>query len=321
MNNFVIRKRRLIMRVRYFLSFFLLCFCISSPLHTTQFKKVSSFFGGCPYEEILQKEYVIEKQGTVVIENIDGPITITTGWKKNTIFLKATKKSNKPDQLALINIIDKQVTPDKLLIKTEYRQPKTKGMVEYELIVPTDLRLQISVNHGSVKIQEMQGPISVKTVQGNIEIAKTNNVIHTEAIKSGSIMIDQSIGPISATAHHGDIIITHANQSILATTNKGHIFVACVDIPSTGSIRLETHTGPITLALPTTTNATFQGKTIRGTITSDHYLTLKPCTTKLNTMAWSRFKKEIDGIFGTGEAEIKCRNHHGNIKIVETAKA
>ncbi len=309
------------MLIYYFLSIFLSSSLVYSPLTATQFKKVSSFFGGYPYEEILQKEYPIEKQGTVVIENIDGPITITTGWRKNTVFLKATKKSNKIEQLPSIKVVDKQITPEKLLIKTEYIQPKTKGIVEYELIVPTDLQLKISINQGAIKIKEIEGPISVKTVQGNIEIIKTNNVIHAETIKSGSIIVDQAHGPISAAAHHGNIIITHSNQSIVATTNKGHISVACTDIPSTGSIRLETHSGPITLALPATTNATFQGKTVRGTITSDHYLTLKPCITKLNTMAWSRFKKEVDGIFGTGEAEIKCRNHYGNIKIVETVKA
>ena len=310
------------MLIYYFLSTLLSFAFIHSPLTASpSFKKVSAFFGGYPYEEVLQKEYKIEKQGTMIIKNIDGPITITTGWKKNTIFLKAIKKSNKPEQLPYIKVVDKQIAPDKLMIKTEYTQTKTKGFVEYELIVPTDIRLQISTNQGAIKIKEIQGPISATTVQGDIEIIKTNNVIHAQTTKTGSIVIDQAHGAISATAHHGDITIDHSYQSILATTSKGHISAICNAVPSTSSIRLETNSGLITLALPTTTNASFRGKTVRGTITSNHYLTLKPCTTKLNTMAWSRFKKEVDGIFGTGEAEIKCRSNYGNIKIVETVQA
>jgi len=317
------RKKRLIMLICYFLSTLLSFTSVCSPISaTSSFKKVSAFFGSFPYEEILQKEYKIEKQGTIIIENIDGPITITTGWKKNTIFLKVIKKSNKPEQLPYIQIIDKQTTLDKLMIKTEYVQTNTKGLAEYELIVPTDIRLQISIsNQGTINIKEIQGPIAAITNQGNIEIIKTNNTIHAQITKTGSITVDQAHGAISATAHHGDISIDHSHKSILATTTKGHISVTCDVVPSTSSIRLETNSGLITLALPTTTNASFKGKTTRGTITSNHYLTLKPCTTKLNNVAWSRFKKEVDGILGTGEAEIKCRSNHGNIKIVETITA
>jgi len=310
------------MRIYCFLLIFLTCSLLSFPLTASpSFKKVSSFFGGYPYEEVLQKEYKIAKQGTVMIKNIDGPITITTGWKKNTIFLKVIKKSNKPEQLASIHIIDKQPTPDKLMIKTAYTQEKTKGLVEYELIIPTDSHLQISTQQGTIKIKEIQGPITATTAHGDIEIMKTNNTIHAQTTKTGSIVIDQAFGAVSATAQYGDITIDHSYQSILATTSKGHISAICNIVPTTSSIRLETNSGLITLALPTTTNASFKGKTVRGTITSNHYLTLKPCTTKLNTMAWSRFKKEVDGIFGTGEAEIKCRSNYGNIKIVETVQA
>jgi len=310
------------MLICYFLSTLLSFIFIYSPISAaSSFKKVSAFFGSFPYEEMLQKEYKIEKKGTIIIENIDGPITITTGWKKNTIFLKAIKKSNKPEQLPYIHIVDKQTDLDKLVIKTEYVQTRTKGLVEYELIIPTDMRLQVSItNQGAINIREIQGPISAMTKQGDIEIIKTNNIIHAQIAKTGSINIGQAQGAISATAHYGDITIDHSYQSIIATTTKGHISVTCNRVPSTSSIRLETNSGLITLALPTTINASFKGKTAHGTITSNHYLTLKPCTTKLNNMAWSRFKKEVDGILGTGEAEIKCRNNHGNIKIVETIR-
>ena len=68
------------MLICYFLSTLLSFTFICSPTSaTSSFKKVSAFFGSFPYEEVLQKEYKIEKRGTIIIENIDGPITITTG--------------------------------------------------------------------------------------------------------------------------------------------------------------------------------------------------------------------------------------------------
>jgi hypothetical protein len=72
------------------------------------------------------------------------------------------------------------------------------------------------------------------------------------------------------------------------------------------------------LALPDATNATVMGRASRGTIKSDHYITLRPIETKLNNFAWKRFKQEVYGTLGTGEAEIQVTTQRGNIVITDS---
>jgi hypothetical protein len=50
---------------------------------------------------------------------------------------------------------------------------------------------------------------------------------------------------------------------------------------------------------------------------SDHDITLKSYTTKLNKTAWAQFTKRVDGILGTGDAKIEIKSAKGNVKIVE----
>ena len=73
----------------------------------------------------------------------------------------------------------------------------------------------------------------------------------------------------------------------------------------------------ITLSLPTETEADIHAKTHSGVITSDHYLTLKPLTTKLNQQAWSNIKKEINALLGGGGSQINMLSTTGNIRILE----
>ncbi|MDZ4153189.1 hypothetical protein, partial [Methylicorpusculum sp.] len=73
--------------------------------------------------------------------------------------------------------------------------------------------------------------------------------------------------------------------------------------------------------LPQGTNANLQAKTDQGCLTCDHFITLNPMTTQLDHESWNRFKKEADGILGTGDATIKVCTAHGDIRITDPSEA
>lgn len=291
----------------------------TSTIAKFSFKQVSSFFGGNPYEMVIHQEYQLKHLDTLLIENIDGPITIKTGWKKNnTVLLKATKRANKEEDLADISIKASRIDDKKLMIKTVLAHNTVKGSVEYECIVPANINVEIKNNHGNIAIHDIHGPTTATTIKGNIEIYNIKNTVHAQTTKKGNITIQNTNGAVSATTHHGNIEIDNAYDSIIASTTKGYVTVACSQVPTTSAIRLETTAGPISLSLPSGVNATIKGQTAHGTLSSDHYITLRPYTTRLDTLAWNRFKKEVDGTLGTGETEITLRSTYGNVKILET---
>ncbi len=283
------------------------------------FDGVYSLFGKYTHEEIIEKEFHLEPQGTLSISNLAGDITVTTEWKRNTIRLKAIKRAAKEETLPLIALKAHQPTNKELVLASSFSQDNLKGALEFHLIVPTHVKLNLSTDTGTITIQDVNGPIVANTINGNIDIKNTTNTITAKTETAGNIAITHAKGNIVASTNKGDITINDANQSIVATTQKGNILTICADVPSTSRIvLLAEQSGSINLSLPSEVNATVQGKTAKGRVESDHYVTIKPFTTRIDKDFHKSFTKQVNGIIGTGEADIRVTSNNGNIKILET---
>ena len=270
-----------------------------------------------PIEEVIHKDIPLKKNGTLSIENISGNIHIKTDWEQSSVILKATKRISKKEDPKDISIeIEKQTAKNHVSIKTAYKDNKVKGSVDYELIIPNDIVINLKTDKGEIKIKKAKGPITACTNKGDIKIIETSGEITAKA-SQGNILVDQSKGNISAVSSYGNIQISNASKSINAQTKSGSIKTSCKNIPSTGSINLATNSGSISLSIPSSTNAEVKARTGKGRVTSDHYIEIKPQTVQLNKKTWARFKREVDGTLGSGEATIELTANYGNIKILK----
>jgi|SRR4030095_3924071 len=294
-------------------------FPISIALPTKQpLKKIKSFLARNKPEKIEQKELSTLHVDSVSIHNINGPITIKTGWKKNSLFLKTTKRARKHEDLNNLKIIIDSSKEHHLAIATKQIDKKISGTVEYELIVPASLNIALSISgNGQALIKDISGTIQV-VANDTITISNTHNNVSAQTFKKGSIIVSNASGPVSAITQYGNIVGNAINNNFSAHSTTGKITVAYAKLPSTSSVELESIAGNIFLMLPTDTNAEIRGHTAHGTIISEHYITLKPYATQLNRTAWNRFTKEVNGILGTGQATIALRSTKGNVKIIET---
>ncbi len=309
--------------------FFLSLGLLSSMTPTSVYGKFSlqpiyNFFRSSKQEAFIEKEYQLEKPGMLTITNTDGNITITTEWKRDTICLKATKRTAKNEHLEAISIKanrEEHFNGNHLII-TSVHDNNVKGSIDYQLIVPAHIKLNLSTERGTIKVNDVKGPVAAKTLAGDIEIKNVAHLITAQTEESGSIVIEKAQDNIKAVTNKGNITINDATKSIIAHTQKGNIITACSTVPSNSKIKLNTETsGAITLSVPSSVNATLQGKTARGRLTSAHYITMKPFTTKLDRHAFREFTKQVNGILGTGEADIQLISNSGNIKILETQAA
>lgn len=279
-------------------------------------KKIKSFFGRYKFEKVDQRELPAVAVNTISLTNINGPITIKTGWKKNSVFLKTTKHAKKEDDLNNIKIVVDSTKDNLLAISTKHVNPKLVGLVEYELIVPATLDIALTISgSGDACIKDVNGALNVVT-NDNITISNSKKLVSARTLKKGSITINNTLGPVDVHSHAGNIYGENIANSFSANSASGKIHVAYKMVPSTSAINLNTSNN-IALALPTDTNAEIRGHTTYGTLTSDHYITLKPYATQLNNCAWNKFKREIDGTIGSGEATIALHSINGNIKISE----
>ena len=285
-------------------------------------QRVYSFFGKYTNEALIEKEYQLEEPATVTINNVEGNISINTDWKKNSVCLRATKKAAKPEDLPAFDVQAEraeQFDGHHLTLAYTCKDRNAKGAIDFELMVPAKVRLNLYTQRGTIRVNDVQGPVAANTINGNIEMKNIAKNIVAQTEESGSILVDKPRGNVKLSTNKGEIRINDAAKSILAQTQKGNIMTACEQVPAGSKLVMNTEqAGGITLALPSKVSATLLGKTNKGRLTSDHYVTIKPFTTQLNRKTRRDFERQVDGIIGGGEADIRLTCQSGNIKLIET---
>ena len=269
-----------------------------------------------PHEQVKQQEFKIDKHGSLTVKNNYGDVVIK-GWKQNSIHMTATKQSSKEELLPSVAIAVQATDKNVIIVTKQPNDTKQKVRVNYELLVPETITMQIANKEGTTTISNTHGQIKTQTKKGNVEIIHAAGPVVTNT-DCGHIKINKSSGNIRATAHNGNISIDESSKNVFAKTEKGTIRTCCKNLNSLDTISLSTQSGSIILELPETVNADLQARTGRGKLTSDHYITTKPQTVQLNKKTWSRFRKEVTGTLGSGEATIRLSAKFGNIKITKT---
>ena len=294
-------------------------FVMSSFTHTKiSFQdKIKSIFQRNMIEKVDQKELPATLINSLFLTNNNGSITIKTGPKKS-IFLRTVKRAKKESLFNTADVIIEKNSTSHLAITTKDRNKKSMCSIDYELIIPSSLDIALNITgNGNVFIKDMQGTIDV-VANDNITIINSKKPTTIQTLKKGTITIINAYGPIEAYTQQGNIFAENIADSFEARSISGKMNIYCKKIPSTSSINLSTTSGNIVLALPTDTNAEICGQTVYGTLLSEHDITLKSFTTKLNKTAWTKFTKEVDGFLGTGDASIMVSSTKGNVKIIET---
>lgn len=278
-------------------------------------EKIKSFLQNNSAEKVDQKEFEAASIQSLSLANINGSVTIKTGPQKS-LFLRATKRARKESLLDALHVTT-EMHNNHLAITSKNSNKRKTGSIDYELIVPTSLDIAINISgYGNVCIKDVHGALDV-VAQDNISIINSKKLASLQTLKKGSISITNALGPIEAYTQQGNITGENITHNCDARSTSGKITLSYKKVPPTSSINLTTTSGNIQLALPAETNAAICGNTTYGTFISDHDITLKPYTTKLNKIAWTQFTKQVDGVLGTGDAKIEIKSAKGNVKIVE----
>jgi len=276
---------------------------------------LKSYFYKKQHEKVIQKELAMGKRRILIIKNQGAGNVVINEWGQNSIQLKATKLAPQEELLDTI-AINAALTNRAVTITTHYKDKKARGSVNYELLIPRNTKVNVAMNKGSITVNRINGPILATTQTGNITINNTKGTLVAKTNR-GNITVSKAQGNIRAITQNGNINIDESTKSIIATTKKGGITTTCKNVQPLDTILLSTQSGNIKLGLPAATNAELQARTGRGKLLSEHYITIKPQTVKLDRHMWARFKREVNGTLGSGEATIKLSATYGNINIVK----
>lgn len=185
--------------------------------------------------EEFHQVYPLSAEGRIDLENINGPVHITS-WDRNEVKLDAVKRAWTKERLDEAKI-DIESRADSLSIRTEYpRHDNTfwndrhdnAASVEYTLVVPRRARLdEIKLVNGSLDLQDLAGEVNASCVNGRLH---ARNLGGRTNLKSVNGELDASMSklpsPLELSAVNGTLRLmlpSDANADLEAHTVSGSI--------------------------------------------------------------------------------------------------
>lgn len=292
--------------------------CIShSCLADFSFKKIyHTFIPPKLHQETVYEKINPKSASLLTVKNECGNVTVSADKNETLVALKVTKKS--PLQERLGKLCYKQnVTGQELVIEHTGTDLQEYESIDFDIIVPQKLAQTVITNKGNILSKDCTTPSRLSTTHGNIEVNNALNSVDAITHEKGVIAFINPHARVKAQTQNDNIRIFNSYHSVIAHSQNGNIQLFAKVVPSTSIIDLASGAGSVAVHLPSEVNADVYAYTERGTITSDHMITLKPQTTQLNRQAWRRLQKEVEGTLGSGEAQIKLSSMKSDIKLLE----
>jgi hypothetical protein len=287
-------------------------------------------FAYADVEEVINKQYPLERDGEVRLKNISGNIVVTT-WDKNEVKLEAIKRADSHEELEKVNV-DIDSHDSRISINTEYDKSfhfnffsgynGNNCSVEYELTIPDKAEITLESVSGNIRVTSIGGNVDVKTVSGGIKVVSAGNDAMAKSV-SGGVYLEGVAGDVKAETVSGKISVNELHGSIVSKTVSGDIdLVSGSEVKEaraetvSGSIRAKyilgngahtykTVSGGIRIELPADSGFSVTAKTFSGRIDSAFPITLSG---RIDN-------KHIMGVVGKGGPELSLDSFSGSIKI------
>jgi len=229
-------------------------------------------------EFIMHREF--PKVQRLEINNEQGSIIINS-WKQDTIAIEIITCCSEASLKNIKN--DMQQINDIIKIHTTFTDPKIKGSVTFNILVPKDVNLMITTQQGDIIVKDMHSSLELQSESGNIKLLNPQKNIH-------------------------------------AQTTNGSIIIRTDCIEQNKEFNLMTEKGNIEIYTTSTINAQLNAHALNGKVTSDLPITLDSKTTKLDAAAWKCFRQSVQGSIGIAQSKIVMHSEHGSIIILPYTK-
>jgi DUF4097 and DUF4098 domain-containing protein YvlB len=233
--------------------------------------------------EEFHQTYPLAANGRVSLENMNGGVQIKV-WDRPAVQLDAVKRAYRRERLAEARI-DVNSSEENIRIKTDYPDENQRfnsdekgrydnpAIVDYVLTVPRQAVLE--------SIELINGPIGIDGVEGSVKASSIN-------------------GPVTARGLLGEAKLSTINGPLQATFTR---------LDDSKPISLDSINGPVTLIIPSDSNAMVRASTVHGDISNDFGLEVKH---------GEYVGHDLAGQIGTGGPRIKLGNVNGPIRIAHS---
>lgn len=182
------------------------------------------------FVEGIEQIYEVERDGTLTLEAEVGSVRVDS-WTNDEVEIRIEKrvKGRREDRArnafneieVVLSQQDNEVRIQVVDNGSDYFF-RNRVTVKMTLRVPESCALDLSTVDGKIEIDNMKGPVTVRAVDGDIEIRKAEGRIDA-GTTDGNIEIEEITGSVTARAVDGDIEINATHGHVTASTTDGDI--------------------------------------------------------------------------------------------------
>ena len=197
--------------------------------------------------------------------------------------------------------------------------------------------LTVTQQQGTVKVKGWdKESISIKIVQKGHPEALANTVVTVDKSKLPHELYctvtkkdeEKNIANVTISAHvpFTCSVTVSSQKGLIKTKNlsrtqtlyadDGTIEIILDKFSVESSVFAHNKYGTILVEAPKKIQAQLSASTLRGSVTSELFITLQPHTTLLNRDFWAQIKKDVHGSLGEGGAPMTLEAENGDIKIL-----
>ena len=261
-----------------------------------------SLLAGIPWSDRAEVQDIVHfatpRSGLLHIENANGK-TRVIGEDRTDIEVRLQKIARAESETAARALAEAtHVTANETDVSLDLevaipRKWNRRGVVNMELRVPRDVRIDVTASNGkvciaslcaSVKARSSNGAVSVENIEGDVEIQSSNAKVRCACVR-GRLVARTSNGKIEVSQHSGAIDAEIREVS--------------------GPVVLATSNGRIALSLPDAVDADVDVRVDNGIIRSQR--SLSRCTHSTGG--------RLAGALGLGGVLIKLRTSNGSVSV------
>jgi hypothetical protein len=267
-------------------------------------------------QERIDTTFAFSRDGVVDLSNISGEI-IVEGWSRDEARISAHTERGE---------LRSSFSNSRITIETRAVRGRT-GETRYELSVPKGVRVVLRSTSGDVTARGTGGPIDASTTSGDVTAEGGRGRVSLESV-SGDVRGSDLEGEIEASSVSADVMLDRVSGSLRVESTSGEIVLDGVrssdvysstvsgevsykgSIESNGRYEFHSHSGNVSLEIPTSASAHFSVETFSGELDSDFPITLQPTSDRRE-----RRPRRIEFNVGRGEARVIAESFSGDVIV------
>jgi DUF4097 and DUF4098 domain-containing protein YvlB len=249
--------------------------------------------------------YTVGPGATISIVNENGTVIVRPSTARQ-VSIVTTLQSPKVE-------IDSNQNGNRITARTHVLQKTTADQtrVDYEVSLPQDANVSIDSGIGQIRVENMQGNITVEADDANVDITGvSNSAVQIQTVNGKVNLSNVKDSRLLVTSTGGNVQLTSVSgPKISVKTTTGNIlFVG--EFEGGGTYLLMSHSGDVDVRLPSNASVDLSARSVKGAVENDF-----PFQKNLHPSFQTSEGRAFAGTSNSGASSVELRSFSGKIRV------